>query len=252
MPNLSQVIAIEALKKDYVLGDLRVNALRGVDLSIESGEMVAIMGASGSGKSTLLNIIGCLDRPTSGSYYLDNENVAQLDKNHLASIRNKKLGFVFQGFNLLGRMTVWANIQMPLLYGGVDKRTSAQRAKEALKWVALDKYENHYPNQMSGGQQQRVAIARALVNNPSLILADEPTGALDSITSVEIISVIQQLNLEKGITVVMVTHEREIAQYCRRLVRLKDGLIVEDAPISEPRNAAADLEAIRAERLDLQ
>ena len=252
MPNHSQVIAIEALKKDYILGDLRVNALRGVDLSISAGEMVAIMGASGSGKSTLLNIIGCLDRPTSGSYYLDNENVAQLDKDHLAAIRNKKLGFVFQGFNLLGRMTVWANIQMPLLYGGVDQHTSAQRAREALKWVALDKYENHYPNQMSGGQQQRVAIARALVNNPSLILADEPTGALDSITSVEIISVIQQLNLEKGITVVMVTHEREIAQYCRRLVRLKDGLIVEDAPIAEPRNAAADMEAVRAERLDLQ
>ena len=251
MPNLSQVIAIEALKKDYVLGALRVNALRGVDLSVESGEMVAIMGASGSGKSTLLNIIGCLDRPTSGSYYLDNENVAQLDKNHLAAIRNKKLGFVFQGFNLLGRMTVWANIQMPLLYGGVAQHTAAQRAREALKWVALANYENHYPNQMSGGQQQRVAIARALVNNPSLILADEPTGALDSVTSVEIISVIQQLNLEKGITVVMVTHEREIAQYCRRLVRLKDGLIVEDAPITEPRNAAADLAAVRAERLDL-
>lgn len=250
MPDRTKVIEIKGLTKVYTMGDLQVNALRGVDFTVESGDMVAVMGASGSGKSTLLNIVGCLDKPTAGAYYLDNENVAQLDKNQLAVIRNKKLGFVFQGFNLLGRMTVWANIQLPMLYGGVDKHTSAIRAKEALKWVALDKYENHFPNQMSGGQQQRVAIARALVNNPSLILADEPTGALDSITSIEIISVLQRLNTEKGITVVMVTHEKEISQYCRRLVRLKDGLIVEDAPIISPGNAATDLEAIKAESAD--
>lgn len=248
MPDNDNVIEINGLKKEYAMGDLRVNALKGLDLTITEGEMVAIMGASGSGKSTLLNIIGCLDKPTAGSYFLDDENVAQLDKNHLAAIRNKKIGFVFQGFNLLGRMTVWANIQLPMLYGGVDKHISEDRAREALKWVALDGYENHYPNQMSGGQQQRVAIARALVNNPSLILADEPTGALDSTTSIEIISVIQQLNMEKGITVVMVTHERDISQYCRRLVMLKDGVIVEDSPITSRRNAEADLKAIRAER----
>jgi putative ABC transport system ATP-binding protein len=247
MSDKSKVIEIKELSKTYSMGELRVQALRGVDLTIMQGDMVAIMGASGSGKSTLLNIIGCLDKPTGGAYFLDNENVADLDKNQLAAIRNKKIGFVFQGFNLLGRMSVRANIQLPMIYGGVNKSTMSERVKEALHWVGLDNYGDHFPNQMSGGQQQRVAIARALVNDPALILADEPTGALDSTTSVEIISVIQQLNQEKDLTVVIVTHEIEIAQYCRRLVRLRDGLIVEDVLIPQQLDAAADLQAIRAE-----
>ncbi|MCG9969996.1 ABC transporter ATP-binding protein, partial [Pelotomaculum terephthalicicum JT] len=221
--------------------------LRGIDLTVTQGEMVAIMGSSGSGKSTLLNIIGCLDKPTEGAYYLDGENVSGLDKNKLAAVRNKRIGFVFQGFNLLGRMTVQANIQLPMIYAGTDKGEMAARAEEALSWVGLAKYLGHYPNQMSGGQQQRVAIARALVNNPSLLLADEPTGALDSKTSIEIVSLIQQLNKEKGITVVMVTHEKDISQYCRRLVNLRDGRITEDAPVPQQRNAAEDLAAFPAE-----
>jgi putative ABC transport system ATP-binding protein len=248
MPDNAKVIEIKNIRKIYSMGEMQVHALRGVDLTITEGEMVAIMGSSGSGKSTLLNIIGCLDRPTDGAYFLDANNVATLDKDHLAHVRNKKIGFIFQGFNLLGRVTVQANIQLPMIYGGVDKQTMAQRVRESLNWVGLDNYGNHYPNQMSGGQQQRVAIARALVNNPSLLLADEPTGALDSMTSIEIVAVIQRLNIEKGITVIIVTHEPEIAEYCRRLVRLRDGLIVEDSPIPRQRNAAADLEAIRAER----
>ncbi|WP_277444342.1 ABC transporter ATP-binding protein [Pelotomaculum isophthalicicum] len=229
------------------MGESQVNALRGIDLTVAEGEMVAIMGSSGSGKSTLLNIIGCLDRPTAGDYYLDGENVSGLDKNRLAAVRNKRIGFVFQGFNLLGRMTVQANIQLPMIYAGTNKNEMDARAKEALNWVGLSKYLGHYPNQMSGGQQQRVAIARALVNNPSLILADEPTGALDSRTSIEIVSIIQQLNIEKGITVVMVTHEKDISQYCRRLVNLRDGRITEDAPVLNQRNAAADLAAFPKE-----
>lgn len=243
----NKVIEIKQIKKVYSMGALQVKALRGIDLTINQGEMVAVMGSSGSGKSTLLNIIGCLDRPTEGAYYLDGENVAELDKDRLAAVRNQKIGFVFQGFNLLKRVTVRANIQLPMLYAGTDKETMAARVEETLNWVGLTSYADHYPNQMSGGQQQRVAIARALVNNPPLILADEPTGALDSRTSVEIVSVIQQLNIEKGITVVMVTHEKEIAQYCRRLVNLRDGLITEDAPVLQQRNAAADLAALQTE-----
>lgn len=234
-------IALENIRKVYDMGESRIHALKGINLTIMQGEMVAIMGSSGSGKSTLLNIIGCLDKPTEGYYYLDGENVSRLDKNQLALIRNKKLGFVFQGFNLLGKLSVQANLQLPMIYAGTEKKEMAAKAKEALSWVGLSKYLNHYPNQMSGGQQQRVAIARALVNNPSLILADEPTGALDSKTSIEIISVIQKLNIEKGITVVMVTHEKDIALYCRRLILLKDGRVIDDANIPNQRNAAKDL-----------
>lgn len=234
-------IALSNIRKIYDMGESRIFALRGIDLTIMPGEMVAIMGSSGSGKSTLLNILGCLDKPTEGTYYLDGENVSELDKNQLALIRNKKLGFVFQGFNLLGKLTVQANLHLPMIYAGTEKQEMAARAKEALNWVGLEKYLNHFPSQMSGGQQQRVAIARALVNNPSLILADEPTGALDSKTSIEIISVIQRLNVEKGITVVMVTHEKDIAMYCRRLVLIKDGRIIDDTPVATPRNAAEDL-----------
>ena len=214
-------IMMEDIRKTYDMGETQVFALRGVTLTIQEGEMVAIMGSSGSGKSTLLNLIGCLDRPTEGTYFLDGENVSDLDKDQLAHIRNKRIGFVFQGFNLLGRVSVMANMQLPLIYAGVGKKEMEERVKEALDWVGLSQYIDHYPNQMSGGQQQRVAIARALVNRPSLILADEPTGALDSRTSVEIISVLQRLNIEKNMTVIMVTHEKDIAHYCRRLIVIK-------------------------------
>lgn len=243
----AKAIVMEDIRKVYHMGEVQVFALNGIDLTIEEGEMVAIMGSSGSGKSTLLNIIGCLDRPTSGNYYLDGEDVAKLNKDQLADIRCKRLGFVFQGFNLLGRASVMSNVQLPLFYAGVGKKEMLDRTVEALEWVGLSKYLNHYPGQMSGGQQQRVAIARALINNPSLILADEPTGALDSKTSVEIMAVLQRLNLERGITLVMVTHEKDIAHYCRRLIYLFDGRIVSDEPVSEPRNAAEDLAALKAE-----
>lgn len=240
-------IVMENIKKIYEMGETQVFALRGVSLTVQEGEMVAIMGASGSGKSTLLNLIGCLDRPTEGDYYLDGENVSDLDKDQLAKIRNKRLGFVFQGFNLLGKVSVRDNVMLPLVYAGTPKSEIEERVKESLAWVGLSQYINHYPGQMSGGQQQRVAIARALVNAPSLVLADEPTGALDSRTSVEIISVLQRLNTEKGITVIIVTHEKEIADYCRRLVVLKDGHVIEDTPVANPADAAADLAAMPAE-----
>lgn len=241
-------LKLENIRKIYTMGEHRVLALDGVNLTVLRGEMVAVMGASGSGKSTLLNIIGCLDKPTEGTYILDGDNISDLNKNQLANIRNKKFGFVFQAFNLLGRMTVRANVQLPLIYAGMDKKEMAARTEEALKWVGLSDYINHYPGQMSGGQQQRVAIARALVNNPSLILADEPTGALDSKTSVEIISVIQRLNREKGITVVMVTHDKDISLYCRRLIYIKDGRIVDDTRLSNQRNAEEDLAGLQAEK----
>ena len=240
-------IIMEDIRKTYDMGETKVFALRGVTLTIQEGEMVAIMGSSGSGKSTLLNLIGCLDRPTGGTYFLDGENVSDLDKDQLAHIRNKRIGFVFQGFNLLGRVSVMANMQLPLIYAGVGKKEMEERVKEALDWVGLSQYSNHYPSQMSGGQQQRVAIARALVNKPSLILADEPTGALDSRTSVEIISVLQRLNFEKNMTVIMVTHEKDISNYCRRLIVLKDGRVIEDTPVLNPGNAAADLAALPVE-----
>ncbi|MCL6634430.1 MAG: ABC transporter ATP-binding protein [Peptococcaceae bacterium] len=240
-------IRLENIRKTYLMGNTPVNALNGISLTVSRSEMVAVMGPSGSGKSTLLNIMGCLDRPTEGSYFLDGEDVSGLDKDRLAAIRNRKIGFVFQGFNLLGKVSVLANVQLPMVYAGVEKKEMAERAKEALRWVGLEKYLNHYPNQMSGGQQQRVAIARALVNNPALILADEPTGALDSRTSLEIISVIQRLNREKGITVVLVTHEKEISLYCRRIIRLRDGRITDDAPVPDQRDAALDLAGFPAE-----
>jgi putative ABC transport system ATP-binding protein len=243
----NDVVRLDQVIKIYTMGESDIYALNNVSLSISPGDMVAILGTSGSGKSTLLNIMGCLDKPTKGAYYLDGQDVSVMDKNRLAAIRNKKLGFIFQGFNLLGRVNALDNIQLPLVYAGMAKKEMEERAREVLSWVGLSRYAQHYPNQMSGGQQQRVAIARALVNSPSLILADEPTGALDSRTSLEIISIIQKMNIDRGITVVMVTHERDLALYCRRSIRIKDGQIIEDSQVSDRRNASEDLAALRSE-----
>jgi len=237
------VIRMENVRKNYPMGSGQVHALRGVSTSVARGEMVAIMGPSGSGKSTLLNIIGCLDRPSEGQYLLDGINVSEMSRDELAGVRNRKIGFIFQGFNLLSRIPALSNVELPLLYtdGSPDKREMERRALEALSWVGLKEYGHHLPNQLSGGQQQRVAIARALINNPSILLADEPTGALDTRTGTEVIDVIQQLNKQKGITVVMVTHEPNIALYCQRVIRVQDGRIREDRRVECPRSASEDL-----------
>jgi putative ABC transport system ATP-binding protein len=235
------VIAAEGLTKVYSLGKTEVHALRGVDLTVEAGEMVAVMGASGSGKSTLMNILGCLDRPTAGSYRLDGARVDELSRNELADVRNAKIGFVFQGFNLLARTTALANVELPLLYDRSGRRLDTRRrAAEALARVGLADRAEHQPNELSGGQQQRVAIARALVTEPAILLADEPTGNLDSRTSVEILALIQELNAG-GLTVVLVTHEADIARYTRRVVALRDGRIVRDEAVADRRSAAGDL-----------
>jgi putative ABC transport system ATP-binding protein len=235
------VIHVEALRRVYSTGKAEVHALRGVDLSVAPGEMVAIMGASGSGKSTLMNIIGCLDRPTSGSYWLDGVRVDGLDKNALADIRNQKIGFVFQGFNLLARTTALANVELPLLYDRtVHRRDTKGPAREALERVGLGDRLDHEPSELSGGQQQRVAIARALVTQPAILLADEPTGNLDSRTSVDVMSLFQELNAQ-GITVIMVTHEADIARFARRVVEMRDGHIIRDEPVLDRHDAAADL-----------
>lgn len=217
------MIELDKVTKVYHMGKVEVHALRGVSLSINTGEMVAIIGASGSGKSTMLNVIGCLDKSTSGSYFFDGVDVSQLNDNQLAEVRNKKIGFVFQDFNLLPRATALANVELPLIYGGVRRRH--QRAIEALEQVALSKRANHKPTEMSGGEQQRVAIARALVNNPAVILADEPTGELDTHSSDEIMSIFHQLHRD-GKTIVLITHETDIAVQAQRTVRLRDGEIV--------------------------
>ena len=223
------------------MGEGLFHALRGVSLTIREGEFVAIMGASGSGKSTTMNIIGCLDRPTRGAYILDGMDVSELSKDERADIRCQKIGFVFQGFNLLSRTSALENVELPMLYAGTDAAERDRRAKEALAAVGLAGREQNHPNQLSGGQQQRVAVARALVNNPALILADEPTGNLDSRTSVEVMEIFQRLNRERGITLVLVTHEPDIAQYAQRIVVFKDGKIRKDYQIEEPRNAAEEL-----------
>jgi len=233
------IIQIDDVHKYYDLGETKVHALRGVNVSIERGEFVAIMGASGSGKSTFMNIVGCLDKPTSGRYLLEGIAVSELSKKELAVIRNRKIGFVFQGFNLLSRTTALENVELPTLYAHVSKEEGRKRAQEALELVGLGERTMHFPSQLSGGQQQRVAIARALVNRPAILLADEPTGNLDSRTAVEIMEVFQRLN-EDGLTIVLVTHETDIAQFARRSIQFRDGTIRRDELIQD-RPRAADV-----------
>jgi putative ABC transport system ATP-binding protein len=236
------LIRVEHLTKDYVLGDNVVHALAGVTLSIEPGEFLAVMGPSGSGKSTFMNVIGCLDRPSSGSYWLAGEDVARMNSDELAVVRNRRIGFVFQQFNLLARTSALENVELPLMYANVPMQERHARAREKLKLVGLAERSDHQPSQLSGGQQQRVAIARALVNNPALILADEPTGALDSRTSVEIMALLQQLNRD-GMTIVLVTHEHDVAAFASRLVMFRDGRIVSDER-QAPTSAADALRAL--------
>lgn len=235
------VIELEHIHKTYKMGDVEVHALRGISLTIREGEFVAIMGTSGSGKSTTMNIIGCLDRPTKGTYMLDGIDVSELSKDERADIRNQKLGFVFQGFNLLSRTSALENVELPMLYAGLDSTERNKRAMDALASVGLKGREYNHPNQLSGGQQQRVAIARSLVNRPALILADEPTGNLDSRTSVEVMEIFQRLNREQGITLVLVTHETDIAEYADRVVVFKDGKINKDYRVTNKRDAAEEL-----------
>jgi putative ABC transport system ATP-binding protein len=225
---MAPLIDLRDLAKTYQLGELKVNALRGVTLTMERGSFVAVMGQSGSGKSTLLNLIGCLDKPTSGRYLLDGIPVEGLNRDHLAEIRNQKIGFVFQNFNLLPRMSALENVELPLLYTGSPTSDMDPMAKRALASVGLQGRENNLPTQLSGGQQQRVAIARALINNPEIVLADEPTGQLDSRTGVEIMDIFRRLNQEQGITIVVVTHSDEIARYASRVITFRDGLVIAD------------------------
>jgi putative ABC transport system ATP-binding protein len=231
---MEALIEVRELFKIYSLGDVEISALNGVSLSIEAGEFVSIMGSSGSGKSTFMNILGCLDVPTRGIYMLDGRDIGSLNRDELAHLRNQKLGFVFQGFNLLARTSALENVELPLLYGPIHARERRQRAMESLASVGLSGREDHHPNQLSGGQQQRVAIARALVNHPSIIMADEPTGNLDTKTSMEIMQLLTQLNEEQKITVILVTHEPDIATFTRRAIQFKDGQVIQDQPM-EPK-----------------
>jgi len=237
---LDRLISIDHLVKTYNLGDYEIHALRGINLSIERSEFVAIMGPSGSGKSTLMHILGCLDRPTKGNYFLEGEDISSFDRNSLARIRSRKIGFVFQVFNLLSRTTALENVELPMLYNGTTTKNRVEKARTALSMVGLEGRENHYPNQLSGGQQQRVAIARALVNDPAIILADEPTGNLDTRTSIEVMEIFQNLN-ERGITVILITHEKDIASYAKRNIAFRDGKIVKDEIVVTPKKAKEEL-----------
>jgi len=235
---MEDVVCVHDVTKVYTMGDQRVEALKGVSVSIASGDFVAIMGASGSGKSTFMNILGCLDTATSGDYWLGGDYVQGLSRDTLADIRNRKIGFVFQGFNLLARTSALENVQLPLVYGRVPAALRKERAMEALSLVGLAERADHSSNQLSGGQQQRVAIARALVNDPAIILADEPTGNLDSVTSIEIMAIFQKLN-SQGITIIMVTHEPEVAAFTKRNIVFRDGRIIADSIVPEPMDAEA-------------
>jgi putative ABC transport system ATP-binding protein len=240
------LLRVRDLVKTYQVGDVPVRALRGVTLDIDAGEFVAVVGPSGSGKSTFMHIAGCLDRPTSGQYFLDGQDVSQMSRDALAAVRNKKIGFVFQGFNLLSRTSALDQVELPLLYGNKGLKTAERhkRATEMLELVGLGNRADHHPNQLSGGQQQRVAIARALINNPSILLADEPTGNLDTKTSIEVMGIFQRLNKERGITVVLITHEVDIAEYGTRIVTFRDGQPIADRAVANRRNAEHELAAL--------
>ena len=241
-------IEIKDLVKDYKVGEMLVHVLKGISFEIERGDFVSIMGPSGSGKSTLMNILGCLDKPTSGTYTLDGISVGNLTRDQLAEIRNNKIGFVFQQFNLLARTSATENVELPMMYTDAPARERRERAMKALLAVGLAGREEHQPSQLSGGQQQRVAIARSLVNDPSIILADEPTGALDSRTSIEIMAIFQRLNREKGITMIVVTHDPDVATYSNRSIHFKDGKLQLDERLAHPRDARKDLEQLPAEQ----
>jgi len=245
---MTPVIEIKDLVKDYRLGEVPVHVLKGISFEIERGDFVSIMGPSGSGKSTLMNILGCLDKPTTGDYLLDGTSVGNLNRDQLAEIRNKKIGFVFQQFNLLARTSATENVELPLMYTDVPAGDRHERARKALLAVGLGGREEHQPSQLSGGQQQRVAIARSLVNHPSIILADEPTGALDSRTSLEIMAIFQRLNREEGITMIVVTHDPDVAAYSNRNIHFKDGRLQLDERLAQPREACKDLEQLPAEQ----
>ena len=224
---MEDIIVVENLHKVYKMGDVDVHALKGITLTIKKGEFISVMGPSGSGKSTFMNILGCLDKPTSGRYLLEGNDISSLDKDELANIRNKKIGFVFQNFNLLSRSTAIENVELPLIYNGISSDKRSKHAKEALFMLGLDGREKHYPTQLSGGEQQRVAIARAIINKPSIILADEPTGNLDSNTSIELMEIFKRLNKD-GKTIIMITHETDIAAYAERVVMFRDGKVMKE------------------------
>lgn len=244
MSQNSPLLEVKDLTKTYFMEGISVRALRGINISFFQGEFTSIMGASGSGKSTLMHILGCLDRPTSGKYYIEGDDVSEFSKDQLAMVRNRRIGFVFQGFNLLSRTSALENVELPMIYAGIPADERRERAMSALESVGLKGREHHHPNQLSGGQQQRVAIARALVNRPSVILADEPTGNLDSYSSVEIMGIFQGLN-EKGISIVLITHEPDISLYTSRVIRLSDGEILSDEPVKERLKASEEIKKHR-------